>query len=451
MVRYRFDAFVLSPRQRTLLRSGVEQPLIPRYFDLLLFLVEHRADAVHKRDIFDAVWADVIVSESALTQAIRTVRRALGDDSRDPRFVRTVSRHGYQFVFPGVIEEEDSGGCPDLATDGVGGPPAAPHDPVPALLARLAARADSPAAEEDQREAAERLHALGTAMVLARLPAGAAGARARALLRDTRWDSPTSGPVPILGQPDAISTVRELVRLRTRRAAWIVARRWTNASVGGAVAGLCGGVLGGLLLLASPAHTSPPAVVPVLAALGAACGMVAGAGVGAGMAVAEAAIRSRRVSGLVVGSALGGGSVGLLLQMLGGSSLSVLVGVEAPVGGAVEGLVIGAAAAAGYGGSTADVHEGLATPRGPARVRVLLMTGLSTAGGALLIAVTGRPLVGGTLHAIAQAATGRDAFLGPLGGLIGEPGFGPVTATLIAMGEGLAFGVGLAWGLTRRP
>ena len=105
--RYRFGEFIVSPRRRILARNGLEQPLIPRYFDLLVYLVEHRAEAVHRRDIFDRVWGDVIVSDSALSQAIRTIRRVLGDDSRDPRFVRTVSRHGYRFVFPDVIEEED--------------------------------------------------------------------------------------------------------------------------------------------------------------------------------------------------------------------------------------------------------------------------------------------------------------------------------------------------------
>ena len=92
-----------------LLRDGRPLTLIPRYFDLLLFLVERRSDAVHRRDIFDNVWADVIVSDSALSQAIRTLRRTLGDDSREPVFIRTVSRHGYQFVCAGVIEEVDDG------------------------------------------------------------------------------------------------------------------------------------------------------------------------------------------------------------------------------------------------------------------------------------------------------------------------------------------------------
>ena len=94
MPRYRFSEFILSPRRRVLIRNGRELPLIPRYFDLLVFLVERRSEAVHRREIFERIWNDVIVSDSALSQAIRTIRRVLEDDSREPRFVRTVSRHG---------------------------------------------------------------------------------------------------------------------------------------------------------------------------------------------------------------------------------------------------------------------------------------------------------------------------------------------------------------------
>src|SRR5918995_80701 len=112
MPRYRFDQFVVSPRRRLLLRGDSEQPLIPRYFDLLILLIERRHEAVHRRDIFDRVWTDVVVSDSALTQAIRTIRRALGDDPRGPRFIRTVSRHGYRFVFVDVTEEDDDGTWP---------------------------------------------------------------------------------------------------------------------------------------------------------------------------------------------------------------------------------------------------------------------------------------------------------------------------------------------------
>ena len=100
---------MLSPARRVLCEDGREVALIPRYFDLLLLLVEQRDRAVTRNEIFDRVWADVVVSDGALTQAIRTIRRVLDDDPRDVTFIRTVSRHGYQFVWAPVTDEADEG------------------------------------------------------------------------------------------------------------------------------------------------------------------------------------------------------------------------------------------------------------------------------------------------------------------------------------------------------
>ncbi len=445
--RYRFDEFILSPRRRVLVRRGREVPLIPRYFDLLVFLVERRGEAVHRQAIFDRVWTDVVVSDSALSQAIRTIRRTLGDDSRDPRFVRTVSRHGYRFVYTDVVEEDDEDGWSDPA------PAAEPAvaveaDPFEPLIARLTA---TPASDEDRREAAEMLHALGTAETLARLGSRPGHATARALLRDTRWDVPGAGGVPILGRPGAAATIREIVRFRLRRAARVAAARWAAGSAGGGLAGALAGAAGGLILMVAPGSNASFAVVPVLAAIGGACGGAGGAGVAAGLSIAESVARSRRVLAATAGAACGGLIAGAAAQWLGRWSLAALVGVDIDTGGALEGLLIGAAAGLGYGLSTRHEGGGLAAPRGRRRLVVAASTAAACALAALGLSLAGRPLAGGTVDAIAHASRASQTTLAPLGRLIGEPGFGPVTASIIGTGEGALFGFGLALGLTRRP
>jgi hypothetical protein len=187
----------------------------------------------------------------------------------------------------------------------------------------------------------------------------------------------------------------------------------------------------------------------VLAAVGAGCGALAGAGVGAGLSVAESTVRSRRTEAIMAGGAVGGGAVGLGAQLIATWSLSVLVGVDVPIGGGLEGLVLGAAAGLGYGTATAHAN-GLAAPQGRPRLRTAAVTAMATGLAALALGLAGHPLVGGTIHVIAQASTGARAVLTPLGRLIGEPGFGPVTAALLSLGEGVAFGLGLALGLTSR-
>ena len=448
MIRYRFSDFTLSRRRRLLLREGREVPLIPRYFDLLVLLLERRHEAVHRRDIFDCVWTDVIVSDSALSQAVRTLRRTLGDDSREPRFIRTVARHGYRFVFADVVEEDDDGVWPEPATVSQRQSLNEPGDAYEPLLDRLT-RAD--ATEDDRHEAAELLHALGTSDALSRLGTRPGHASARARLRDARWDAPGAGPVPVLGAPAPLAVTREVVRLRLRRAARIAARRWAGAAAGGGLAGVVAGAAGGLILATAPGSAATLDIAPVLAVIGGACGAMGGAGVGAGLSFAEASARSQRAVALIASGALGGGAVGVAVQWLTRWTLATLFGIGVAVGGGIEGLVIGAAAGAGYAIATRKTEGGMAAPRGRSRLRAALVPALLCGLAGVALTLAGHPLAGGTIHAIADAADGSRATLAPLGRLIGEPDFGPLSRALLALGEGGMFGLGLAYGLMRRP
>jgi len=451
--RYSFAEFVVSPRRRLLLRGDREIPLIPRYFDLLVFLIEHRHEAVHRREIFEGVWTDVIVSDSALSQAIRTIRRALGDDSREPRFIRTVSRHGYRFVFDPVtvIEDADEPSRYGSAVfSGSTTPSAQQPDRIEVLLARLVSVPSNPTEEEEQREAAEVLHSLGTSTSLTQLGTRPGHAHARALLRDTRWDVPQASAVPIAGEPAPIAVAWELVKLRIRRAARLIAARWAAGTAGGGLAGIIAGAIGGMVLTAAPGSTAPLAVVPVLALIGGVCGAIGGAGVSAGLSTAEVTARSRRGVALVCGAAIGGAVVGGFVQWTGRWTLATVVGLTVPLGGTVEGLIIGGAAGVGYALSTRSAG-GLAAPTGYDRILAAGLTALCCGAGALLLAAGGCPLVGGTVHAIARAAHGSQVTMTPLAQLIGEPDFGPASQAIIAVGEGSMFGFGLALGLTRRP
>jgi DNA-binding winged helix-turn-helix (wHTH) protein len=460
VVRYRFSHFVVSPRRRVLARGGREVPLIPRYFDLLVLLIERRHEAVHRRDIFDRVWTDVIVSDSALSQAIRTIRRTLEDDSREPRFIRTVSRHGYRFVYPDVVEEPDEDAWPTVEDESVvpqvglsvgaarERPSDVESDPFEPLLERICSAS---LGDEERLEAAEMLHAFGTAEAVRRLGTRAGHERARALLRDSRWDAPGAGDVPVLGAPGAMSVAQELVALRLRRAARSVAGRWAGGALGAAAAGAVAGAAGGVLLATIPDGHASAGIVPVLASIGATMAALGGAGVAAGLGVAEAVARSRRAISLIFASAIGGAIVGSIAQVLGRLSLATLVGVRVEIGGTVEGIVIGATIGAGYALATRHSEGGLAAPRGRQRVLAAALIGVMCGLAGVVLTLAGRPLVGGTLHAIARHAEGSEVTLTPLGKLIGEPDFGPVTQALLGFGEASLFGFGCAFGLLRRP
>ena len=106
---YRFDDFVLDIQNRQIRRKHAVLSLSSRYFDVLVLLVSNAGQLVEKNRIFDEVWEDVIVSDTALTQCIKSIRKQLEDDASNPRYVKTVPKHGYVFIGDAVeIEDEPS-------------------------------------------------------------------------------------------------------------------------------------------------------------------------------------------------------------------------------------------------------------------------------------------------------------------------------------------------------
>lgn len=97
---FNFDNFSLDPANRQLLRRGEPVELGGRYFDALALLVANSGRLVSKDRFMDEVWSGVPVTDEALTQCIRTLRKLLGDESVRPRFIETVPKHGYRFIAP---------------------------------------------------------------------------------------------------------------------------------------------------------------------------------------------------------------------------------------------------------------------------------------------------------------------------------------------------------------
>ena len=95
-----FGDFVLDPAQRRLWRSGEPVELNSRYFDALALLAREPGILISKDRFMAEVWRGVPVTDEALTQCVRALRRQLGDDAARPRFIETVPKHGYRFIAP---------------------------------------------------------------------------------------------------------------------------------------------------------------------------------------------------------------------------------------------------------------------------------------------------------------------------------------------------------------
>ncbi|HKV36217.1 MAG TPA: winged helix-turn-helix domain-containing protein [Pyrinomonadaceae bacterium] len=95
---YEFSGFRLEVSQRRLLYRGESIPLKPKILDLLLYLVETRGQLIGKDDLMREVWPDTVVEENNITVSISHLRKILGEDRLNPKFIETVPRRGYRFV-----------------------------------------------------------------------------------------------------------------------------------------------------------------------------------------------------------------------------------------------------------------------------------------------------------------------------------------------------------------
>ncbi len=111
---YEFEEFRIEVDKRLLFRQGKAVHLTPKAFDTLLLLVQRKGEVICKDDLMREVWPDTAVEENNLNQNISTLRRALGENRGENRYIATVPGQGYRFV-PAV----ESSGFTQLATEPV--------------------------------------------------------------------------------------------------------------------------------------------------------------------------------------------------------------------------------------------------------------------------------------------------------------------------------------------
>lgn len=337
----RFGEFTFDRDNRQLCRGEVRLALNARYLDALALLVREPGDLVTKQRFNDEVWRGVPVTDEALTQCIRTLRRELKDDAARPRFIETVPKHGYRFI--AAVETVD---C------------------------------TSPVSLQD-------------------CPEGGA------------TNLQTSGPA--------------------QRAFEIAAA----GTCGAIAAGLVGGVIYGAIVVAQlPAESSGAiSTLLVIVCLTAAVALLGGMGVSAGIALAGFAAE-RPGARYLVGGAAGGFVTGAVVRLVGLDAFNLLLGgAPREITGGSEGALLGAAAA---------TTVWLASAGWSIR-RTAACGALAGALAAVVIALLGGRLLGGSLASLAERFPASRLDLEGLGALFGEPAFGLVTRAVTGAAEAALF------------
>lgn len=99
---YEFEEFRLDAKSHRLFRraNGELVPLTPKAVELLIVLIENKGRILSKEKLLDTVWGNSFVEESNLSQTIFVLRKTLGENTKEPRFILTAPNRGYQFIAP---------------------------------------------------------------------------------------------------------------------------------------------------------------------------------------------------------------------------------------------------------------------------------------------------------------------------------------------------------------
>src|SRR5207344_3205283 len=106
---FRFADLEVREREFSLIKAGEALPVEPKAFRVLLILLRNPQKLITKEELLNAVWGDVAVGDNSLARSIALLRRLLGDESRNPRYIETVATVGYRFLCPVPISEDALG------------------------------------------------------------------------------------------------------------------------------------------------------------------------------------------------------------------------------------------------------------------------------------------------------------------------------------------------------
>jgi len=106
---FRFADVEVREREFSLINAGKVLPVEPKAFRVLLILLRNPQKLISKDELVNSVWGDTAVTEGSLTHCIWLLRRLLGDDVNEPRYIETVATVGYRFLCKVEVSEDDSG------------------------------------------------------------------------------------------------------------------------------------------------------------------------------------------------------------------------------------------------------------------------------------------------------------------------------------------------------
>ncbi|HEV8485014.1 MAG TPA: winged helix-turn-helix domain-containing protein, partial [Blastocatellia bacterium] len=95
---FRVGDFIIEPQINSITGAEKTARVEPKVMQVLVCLADHAGEVVPKEKLIQSVWPDTFVTDDVLTRSISELRKVLGDDAREPRFIQTIPRSGYRLV-----------------------------------------------------------------------------------------------------------------------------------------------------------------------------------------------------------------------------------------------------------------------------------------------------------------------------------------------------------------
>jgi TolB-like protein/DNA-binding winged helix-turn-helix (wHTH) protein/lipopolysaccharide biosynthesis regulator YciM len=99
-LRFRIGDWLIEPDLNHIVRADRAVQIEPKVMDVLAFLASHPGEVCSKETIIKAVWPGTFVSDDVLTYSISELRKAFGDNAREPSVIATIAKRGYRLIAP---------------------------------------------------------------------------------------------------------------------------------------------------------------------------------------------------------------------------------------------------------------------------------------------------------------------------------------------------------------
>jgi len=97
-VIYTFKNFTINTNNFQLLKNNEALAVEPQVFNIILYLVENQDKVVSRQELLEAIWKNKIVSDSSISNHIKSARKVLDDDGQKQAVIKTIHGRGYQFI-----------------------------------------------------------------------------------------------------------------------------------------------------------------------------------------------------------------------------------------------------------------------------------------------------------------------------------------------------------------